>query len=158
MKSKLYRVLVLLVAIAMMIPSFALAEGEITTAKLQITSEAKTITDTFVKGDAGQPVSGEKNTIRYAYDIPTNALAAKLTWTSSNEKVATVGQVPVAPGESKTEQTIAVLKQGVGEATITGSLVVDNGTPLTAEFTVKFTAVDVALINAAVKNKKDLGW
>ena len=153
MKSKLYRVLVLLVAIAMMIPSFAMAEevAKVTEGKLEITSTEKEIKDTFLSGDANTDantvISDEKNKIKFAYAVPTDALGdPSLTWTTSNPAVAVVADTSVAKGDSKTDQTVTVTKKGVGTAKITGQLSYDGTVQKTAEFTVTLEAVDVESI------------
>ena len=154
MKTKLYRVLVQLVAIAMMIPSFAFAEDAtpVTEGKLEITSTEKEIKDTFLSGDASKPISDEKNKIKFAYAVPTNAVGElTLKWNSSNPAVASVDEssTTVTAGESKTEQTLAVYKRGVGTAKITGRLSYDGQVQKTAEFTVTLEAVDVEDIKFA---------
>lgn len=140
MKSKLYRVLVLLVAIAMMIPSFALAADTTPTMSL---GDVKKIEKNLVKSEIGQTCSDIQVTVT---DVPANTQNPEIWWETSNANVAEVlNNTQRVTGTSP--MPVSVKQNGVGEATITGTLHLDNkATDVKVTFPVNLKAVDVTSI------------
>lgn len=140
MKSKLYRVLVLLVAIAMMIPSFALAADPAPTMSL---GDVKKIEKNLVKSEIGETCSDIQVTVT---DVPANTQNPQIWWETSNANVAKV-PYNTQLGTGTSTVPVYVEQNGVGEATITGTLHLDNkATDLKVTFPVNLKPVDVTSI------------
>lgn len=90
MKSKLYRVLVLLVAIAMMIPSFALAEE--TTPKVEWTAfTGEDFSVKLTKDIVDTPYDGKDGSTPFTYTVTdTTGEGYQVEWKSDKPAVASV--------------------------------------------------------------------
>jgi len=138
MKSKLYRVLVLLVAIAMMIPSFALAADPAPTMSL---GDVKKIEKNLVKSEIGQTCNDIQVTVT---GVPANTQNPQI-WLETSD--ASVAEVPSYIPLVNETSTVPVKQNGVGEATITGTLHLDNkATDVKVTFPVNLKPVDVTSI------------
>lgn len=116
MKSKLYRVLVVLLAVAMMIPSFALAAED--AGKVTLTSDAKDVTWTLA-GSAiiadDTAIKGQAKATGFTYTLENTTKAnVYVKWASSDATIVKVGS---ASGNSVPALTV----YDIGEATITGT-------------------------------------
>ena len=149
MKTKLYRVLVMLLAIAMMIPSFAMAEGETTPTpepKIEVVGK---IEQKLLKDDIDDWTSVS---VSYS-NIPADALSPEIWWESSDSKVVQVANKVQGIGAGTNVTSMYVQLKGTGTATVKGTLHLNNAaTAKTAEFSVKLEAVDVT----EIKFSKDM--
>ena len=155
MKTKLYRVLVLLVAIAMMIPSFAFAEDAAKTPTFTLTGA-----DTPIEVKMGEVIDTSGITWEVK-DLPTGSALqnAKILWTVTSDNNSTfslsktedilTADVSGQAVPTVTNSNFKKNKEDVTDstATVTGKLVVNSKDIASKSFTVKVSKVDVTSID-----------